>query len=220
MGNDFKQISEEARDRLVAELHRTVANVSAAVDDAAGQVLDAAEADARVQADLAAARVEHLADEGLEPLRGLSTELLQRATELDREIGRLAELATEAAEVLRARTPTAQPGRLQVVPEPDLELEPEAAPTSFELPPILPALAPDSPLDRLEAERKAISETPLDFVPRKRRFREVPKDAVEIRPGLRLVVEQLRFAGEAERTIAERLEEMGVEDPDAVLAAV
>src|SRR3954468_18188017 len=105
MGNDFNQISNEARDRLVAELHRSVANVSAAVDEAAESVLDAAESDARAQAELAAARVEQLADEGLEPLRDLSAALLERATELDHEIGRLADLATEAAETLRARTP-------------------------------------------------------------------------------------------------------------------
>jgi hypothetical protein len=213
---DFKQISEEARDRLVAELHRTVANVSAAVDEAAGSVLDAAESDARVQADVTAARVEHLAEEGLEPLRELSAALLNRATELDYEIGRLAALATEAAETLRARPPAPDSPSLQAVPE----QAPGPEPFKFELPPILPSLAPDSPLDQLEVQRKAISETPLDFPPRRPRFRAASAEPVEIRPGVRLVIEQLRLAGETEQTIAERLEEMGVEDPDAALAEV
>jgi hypothetical protein len=218
MGNeDFKQISNEVRDRLVAELHRSVATVSAAVDEAAESVLDAAETDVRLQADLAAARVEHLADQGLQPLRDLSTELLKRASELDYEIGRLAALAVEAAETLRARPAAPEPS-LYAVPAP--EPEPEPAPSSFELPPIFPALAPESPLDQLEAQRKAIAEVPLDFPPRKRRFGDAVKEPIEIRPGVRLVIEQLRLAGETERTIADRLEEMGVEDPDAVLAEV
>jgi hypothetical protein len=226
MGNDFKQISNEAKDRLVAELHRSVATVSAAVDEAAESVLDAAESDVRLQADLAAARVEHLADEGLEPLRELSAELLKRATELDHEISRLAELATEAAETLRAHPSAPEGSPLYAVPEPLVEFEPlpepepEPAPSAFELPPIFPALAPDSPLDHLEAQRKAIAETPLDFPPPKRRFEGPPKEPVEIRPGVRLVIEQLRLAGETERTIATRLEAMGVDDPDAVLTQI
>ena len=41
--SDFQQISNEARERLVAELHRTVATFGAAVDEAANAMLDAAE---------------------------------------------------------------------------------------------------------------------------------------------------------------------------------
>ena len=59
---DFKQIADEARGRLIAELHRTTETADA------GELLSR-----------------------LETLRRLTTELLERATELQREVARLSE---------------------------------------------------------------------------------------------------------------------------------
>ena len=117
---DFDRISREARERLVAEVHRTVSDVSAAVDEAMDEALAAAETDARRE--LIAARVVQLANEGLEPLRELTAELVDRAAELEREISRLATMASEAAAALRAATPVVvEPETVAAEPEPEPE---------------------------------------------------------------------------------------------------
>ncbi len=268
--NDFNHISDQARERLIAELHRTVSTVSSAVDDAAARVLDAAEADAKREAEVAA-QVERLSEEGLRPLRALSGELLDRAAELDREIARLAALAAEAAETLRARARAPEPMDWSEEPEPmfssprgpeplsferpsseplysepavdwsrggdplfsappeseqsvpPAEAEASPAPDSepIELPPILPSLFLESPLDQLDEQRRAVAEAPIEFPPRRhRRFDEPIDREVEIPSGVRMVVEQLRLTGEPESVIAVKLEQMGVDDPQAVLAQV
>ena len=192
--NDFKQTFDEARDRLVAELYRAV---------------DEGGTDAGSKTDLSVAQVERFADTGFESLRRLTAELLERATELDGEVARLSELAQDAAAALRAGTPVTAPSP-----------ERPAAPEPIELPPNLRSLAPESPLDRLEEQQRSIAESPLDFPPPKRRPDDAEEPPVEIRAGVRVIVEHLQIAGEADDVIISRLQVMGVDDPEAVLAQV
>jgi hypothetical protein len=134
----------------------------------------------------------------LEPLRTQSAELLDRVTVLNREVARLTELASETSDALR-----------------DYAAAPAAARTAEP-----PSLAPDSPLDQLEEHRRSITEAPIEFPARRRRFRDPAKRPVEIGDGVRMVVEQMRLAGEPDSVIVSRLEGMAVDEPDAVLAQV
>ncbi len=201
---DFDRISREARERLVAEVHRTVSDVSAAVEEAMDETLAAAETEARRE--LIAERVVLLANEGLDSLRDLSAELVDRAAELEREVSRLATWAAEAAAALRGAAPDmAEPETAEVSVDP------------YEPP---PSLGPESPLDELEAYRREFAEAPSDFPPRRTPAGDAATRPVDIPPAVRVVVEQLRIAGEPDASIAVRLQRMGVDDPEAVLAQV
>ena len=204
---DFDRISREARERLVAEVQRTVSEVSAAVDDAVEDAMEAAEYDARRHH--AVGRVRDLAN-GLHPLQELSAELAERALELERQVARIATLAADAAEALGFS--------LTAEPESDTAVMARAEPENASSDP--PELAPESPLDRLEEHRREIAEAPLDFPPR----RSLPDDPaarpVDIPPAVLVIVDQLRMAGERDYAILRRLEQMGVDDPEAVLAQV
>ena len=246
---DFKRTFDEARDRLIAELHRTrdeprfepKPDVFERKPDAFEPrpdrfeprpdrfepKPDAFEPDPGWKSDLAKARVERFADTGLDSLRRLSADLLERATELDREVARLSELAKDAAAALREPPASTPPAPSLAPPAPSLPppapAPPPASPVGFDpiqLPPILPSLSPASPLDRLEEQRRSIAESPVDFPPRKRRFEEAEQAPVVVRPGVRVVVEQMRLAGESDDVILGHLTGMGVDDPEAVLAEV
>jgi hypothetical protein len=128
--SDYKQVSKKARERLISEL---------------------AELD-RVNRETTRKHAGQLADGGLDPLRRMSAELVERAIDLHQEITRLEELAKEAAKALGPGPAAARP--------------------------------------------------------------------VEIRPAVRVIVEQLRLAGELDAEIESRLLNMGVDDPEAVLAQV
>jgi hypothetical protein len=193
--SDFRQISNEARERLVAELHKTVAAFGAAVDEAAGAMLDAAEVEAR--------RAEHLAGPGLEQLRTLSSELLEQATELDRNVKRISELAAEAASELRLGLGAGTPAR--------------ATPSG---PGSAPPVMRQTPLDAIDEVRNSIADTPLDLGPRHRRFRPGAKPDEPVPEGVRLVIEQMRIAGEPDSVIVEHLESAGIEDPTGTLERV
>jgi hypothetical protein len=211
--SDFKQSSNEARERLVAELHKTVATFGAAVDEAVGAMLDAAEAEAR--------RAEQLAGPGLEPLRKLSTELLEKAIELDRNVNRLSELAAEAASQLRrslvAETPASSKPLQAGSPPPATDPRPELSKP--------PAFERRTPLDVIEDVRNSIAESPIDLAPRPRRFgspagpaeQESKAKSPPVPAGVRLVIEQMRLAGEPDSAIVEHLEGAGIEDPARVL---
>ena len=224
---DFERISREARERLVAEVRRTVSDVSAAVDEAVDSVRQSAQADARH--DLVAARVEQLARE-VEPLHELSTELADRAVELEREVSRLVALAAEAADALRALAPAPPAPAAPAAPpaaDPDTtELEADEAefdtPFDHEREPLPPSPALESPLDQLAEHRREIEEAPLDFPPRPPAsvYEDPASRHVEITSAVRVVVEQLRIAGEPDTAISRRLEQMGVDDPEAVLAQI
>ncbi len=258
--SDFKQISNQARERLVAELHKTVATFGAAVDEAADVMLDAAEVETQRRAEAEARRAEQLAGTGLEPLRKLSAELLEKATELDREVKRLSELAADAASELRRRHIAETPGWSKPSP-PATPPNPDPAPAPSKPPPA----ERQTPLDVIDEVRNSIAETPIDIAPRYRRFKPpaepaeseskigprwtevsapstdgeakaAPTDGdvkVEAAPtdgeakaeksvpdGVRLVVEQMRIAGEPDSVIAEHLEDAGIEDPAGVLERV
>ncbi|MDX6582845.1 MAG: hypothetical protein QOI10_2029 [Solirubrobacterales bacterium] len=139
----------------------------------------------------------------IEPLRELSAGLLQRALELDRELEGLTVAAAEAANALRRSAASAATA-------------PAAPPAaSRSEPPLAPR--PPSVLDQVEAVRDSIAESPTEFRPR-RRFRPARAQPFDVPEGVRLVVTQMRVDGEPDSAIAGRLEEMGVEDPAAVLA--
>jgi hypothetical protein len=194
------------RERLLAELQRTVQSVRGAVDEAAADMLAAATAEAGRRTDEAASHVERVIDARIVPMRRLSAELASRATALDREVGRLSTELADLAQSLR---------------------------TSYEDParPATPAPAPPAPgdppadfgaseLDRIEATRASIADTLTELSPRRRRFPPSPRegDHPEVPAGVRVVVDQMRMAGESDEAISRQLERMGVEDPAAVLA--
>src|SRR5688572_407827 len=83
---DFKQTFDEARDRLVAELYRTVDEPGFDAPQRDVPKFEEPEPDPGWKPHLAEARVEHFAETDLESLRKLSADLLERATELDREV--------------------------------------------------------------------------------------------------------------------------------------
>src|SRR6478609_9289394 len=78
--NEFERSAAAARESLIAELQRTVATVSTAVDDATARSFEEAQAEARRQAEQASARVEALERDGLVKLRELADDLLERST--------------------------------------------------------------------------------------------------------------------------------------------
>jgi hypothetical protein len=155
---------------------------AAAVDEAAARTFDAT----------VAAR--------LAPLREISAALVERATELDRELARLAEQANAVAETLRGG-PGGSPSQEPVEPVDTRERprDPYAGAT----------------LDDVERTRASLS----DSDPSLRRFhRRVP--GPEIPEGVRLAVAQMRLAGEPDSEIARRLAEMGVDEPGALLTRI
>ncbi len=171
-----RQTTAAARDQLIAELHRTVNTVTAAVDEAA-------------------ARLEALAGADAARLRALSTDLVARAIELDGEIAALIEEASVASATLRDHDgPPA-----------------ESSPAS-------PPMGDEVTLDDVDAIRSAVEDAPLDSEPRRRRFRRRSTNGLDVPEGVRLVMVQMRLAGESDSAIKRYLDGMGIKDPAGVIA--
>ena len=84
-----------------------------------------------------------------------------------------------------------------------------------------PAFERRTPLDVIEDVRNSIAESPIDLAPRPRRFGPAEQESKAKSPpvpaGVRLVIEQMRLAGEPDAAIVEHLEGAGIEDPARVL---
>jgi hypothetical protein len=209
-------------ERLVSELHRTVDMVSSALDRAAEEMLREAEEESRKRAEAAAVRVDELIAVGIQPLRRLSDQLVQRAIELDREIERLTARATEAASALRrdgvvtgaADTSSSSAPANAPALAPD---EADAALAELDQNPIFP----ESPLDEIAAAREPVGETPAQGTSRWRNFgRQQGGTPEEIPEGVRSIVDMLRLAGESDESIANQLRRIGVDDPVALVSRI
>ena len=194
---------------MIAELEQTVETVTAAVDAAAARILETAEAEAKRRTEDAAERIETLANARLEPMRRMSEALVERATELDGEIARLSDEARAAAATLRAPDPptaAAPPAQDAPAPEPTNNPSPEPSDDSPEY--------SGTTLDDVDRARASLNDAGATL----RRFRRRRSATDEVPEGVRVVVGQMRLAGEPDSAIARYLEQMGVEDPAAVIS--
>jgi hypothetical protein len=194
--NEFERSAAAARDSLIAELQRTVATVSTAVDDATARTFEEAQAEARRQAEEASARVDALERDGLAKLRQLADELLERSTWLSNQLAELTQQAETTASEIRA-----EEGPAKLLSEP----------------PPAPAAEPERFAD--EPERQTTDTFDAEDRPsgrgffRRRRGPDVPE-------GVRLIISQMRSSGEGDREIVRHLEEMGVKDPEDLVSSV
>jgi hypothetical protein len=200
---EFARSAAAARESLIAELQRTVETVSTAVDDATARSFEEAQAEARRQAEAASARVDALEREGLVKLRALADELLERSTWLSEQ---LAELTNRAASTASAIREEDGPSKLISKPPPQHE-EPATR---------------ESPRAAAKAEAAAAagdSDTDPGSGFSFGRFRR-RKGGPEVPEGVRLIISQMRVAGEPDSEIVRHLEEMGVKDPHALISQV
>ncbi len=192
------------RAQLVAELHQTVETVMTAVDAAAAKTIEAAEGEAKRRAEQIYHRLEDVSDHELARMRELSRELSRRAAELELELDELSRLVDEA----RGNGPS----RPTLQPEP---LEPEP------LEPIDLSAALPNPLDEVERAQEELRSASHLPGPLRRRFRRSqPDEEEEVPEGVRAIIVQMRLAGTPDSQIAERLEELGIENPAELVARV
>jgi hypothetical protein len=193
--NEFERSAAAARDSLIAELQRTVATVSTAVDDATARTFEEAQAEARRQAEEASARVDALERDGLAKLRQLADELLERSTWLSNQLAELTQQAETTASEIRA-----EDGPAKLVSEAPPAPAPEPGRFSHE---------PERTTETFEPEDRSSGR---GFF-RRRRGPDVPE-------GVRLIISQMRSSGEGDREIVRHLEEMGVKDPEDLVSSV
>jgi hypothetical protein len=140
------------------------------------------------------------ARERIERMAELGDELIERAAVLAAQLEALSDAVAESARSFRRELGIGEPA------EPAEPAQPAEAETG--------PIQDWTSLDEIDEARAAIerSRTPLLH-----RFR---REASEIPEGVRLVVTQMRMAGERESEIVRRLEDMGVDDPANVIARV
>lgn len=191
-GEGGKQTTAVAKQATAAARDQLIAELHHTVDTVTAAV------------DEAAARLEALAAVNAARLRALSTDLVARAIELDGEIAALIEEATVASATLRDHGDHGDHGGPPAEPPP--------------VPAALVLGREEVTLDDVDAIRAAVEDAPVDPGTKRRLFRRRGTDAAEVPEGVRLMIVQMRLAGESDSAIKRYLDEMGVKDPAGVIA--